>query len=246
MDACDVMTTAVLTIQPSTSIEQIAELMTKRRVSGLPVVDADGRLLGIVTEGDLYRRADLGTERRGRGLLEMLLPAQPAAKEYVEARGTVASEVMTSEVIAAAPDTTLRQIADLFETKGFRRVPVLENGRLVGIVSRADLVRALASRKVGGVPAKLDDRQIRDLVLSEFRRLPFGLRSEGSVIVTDGVVHLWGFVPSDDEKNALRMAASGVPGVKSVEDHTRRFIAAFGIDAAPKSKVTVVERDPNS
>ena len=116
MDACDVMRTAVLTIEPSTSIEQIAELMTKRRVSGLPVVDADGRLLGIVTEGDLYRRVDLGTERRSRGLLEMLFPAQPEAREYVAARGTVASEVMTSEVIVVEPETTLRQIADLFET----------------------------------------------------------------------------------------------------------------------------------
>jgi hypothetical protein len=175
----------------------------------------------MVTDGDLYSRPD--------------------AKDYVEARGRTADDVMKREVYAVRPATPLSRVADLFETRRIRRAPVVDDGRLVGIVSRADLVRSLAANVEKAPSASLTDRQVRDLARAEFKRLEFGLRSEGSVIVQDGVVHLWGFVPDETERRALRIAVEAVPGVKAVEDHTAKFFQPFGIDPKPSSRVTFVD-----
>ena len=235
----DVMTRDVTTVSPSTPVRDVAALMVERRVSGVPVVDR-GRVVGIVTDGDLYRRAELGTERRCTSFFELLFKRHPGATAYVEAHGRTARDVMTTDVIAVSPETTLLQAADLFEAKRLRRVPVIADEGLVGIISRADLVRALASTPPSSSETELADRHIHDLVMGEFERLPWGLKSEGSVIVDNGVVHLWGFVPSDDEREALRIAALAVPGVKNVLDHTIRFAGDVPGRPAEPSTLTVV------
>jgi CBS domain-containing protein len=241
MLAIDVMSSPAIAVDPETSVAEIAQLMSKNKITGLPVVDSAGKVVGMVTDGDLCHRAELGTERRPEGLLDMLFLDRPDAKDYVEGRGRTAEDVMTREVYVVRPDTPLQKIADFFETHAIRRAPVVDDGRLAGIVSRADLVRALAARAQKVPPANLNDRQVRDLVMAEFRRLSFGLRSEGSVIVQDGVVHLWGLVPSETERRALRIAAEAIPGVKAVVDHTGRFFQPFGVDPKAPSKLVFIE-----
>ncbi len=241
MFAIDVMSSPVITVEQATSVGEIARLMSERRITGVPVVDAAGKLVGMVTDGDLCRRAELGTERNPEGLLDRLFNTRPDAHDYVEARGRTAADVMTREVYAVRPETPLNRVADVFEARRIRRAPVIDDGKLVGIVSRADLVRSLAANVQDAPPANLTDRQVRDLVMAEFKRLSFGLRSEGSVIVQDGVVHLWGFVPDETERRALRIAVEAIPGVKAVEDRTGRFFQPFGVDAKSPSKVTVVD-----
>ena len=148
---------------------------------------------------------------------------------------------MTTDVVGVAPGTSLRQIADLFETRRFRRVPVILDGMVVGIVSRANLVQALASLPAVNAEGGLTDRHIRDLILAEYKRLPWGPQSEGNVIVTDGVLHLWGVVSSDAELAALRVAAEAIPGVKGFENHTIRFLGDVGVHPHTLSRVTIVE-----
>ena len=196
----------------------------------------------MVTDGDIYRRAELGTDkRRDTSWLELFSSSASLAEDYVEAHGRTAQDVMTADVIAVAPETSLRQIADLFESKRFRRVPVVKDGVLVGIVSRANLVQALALAPTEEAESALTDRRIRDLILAEFARLPWGLRSEGNVIVTNGVLHLWGFVSSDAELAALRVAVEAIPGVKGFEDHTVRLFGEIGRRSRKQSTVTIVE-----
>jgi CBS domain-containing protein len=241
MFAIDVMSAPVITVEETTPVAEIARLMSERRVTGVPVLDHAGKVVGMVTDGDLCRRAELGTERKPEGLLDLLFFSRPDAKDFVEARGRIAADVMTRDVYAVRPDTPLDRVADLFESRRIRRAPVLDDGRLVGVVSRADLVRAIVARAETPATANLSDRQVRDLVMAEFKRLNFGLRSEGSVIVRDGVVHLWGLVPDETERRALRIAVETLPGVKAVEDHTGRFFAPFGVDPKSPGKVTIVD-----
>src|SRR5262249_17990044 len=151
MRAMDVMTTNVITVEPDTSVQQLATLLSERGISGVPVVDKDNRLVGVVTEGDLLHRAETGTERRIQRRrsrwLDTLGTDQEAARDYVKAHGRVVREIMTREVVSAGAPPELADIATLLETKRIKRVPVLRDGKLVGIVSRANLVRALAMTK---------------------------------------------------------------------------------------------------
>ena len=241
MFAVDVMNTPVITVEELTTVAEIARLMSERKVTGVPVVDGVGKVVGIVTDGDLCRRAELGTQREPEGLLDLLFYNRPDAHDYVEARGRIAADVMTREVYAARPDTPLSRVADLFETRRIRRAPVIDGGKLVGIVSRADLVRSLATSAKAAPLANLNDRQVRDLVMAEFKRLSFGLKWNESVVVREGVVHLWGLVPDETERRALRIAVESLPGVKAVEDHTGRFFQLFGVDPKSQSTVTFVD-----
>jgi CBS domain-containing protein len=241
MRAHDIMTTAVVTAHPDTSVRELAKLMVDHRVSGLPVVDEANRLVGMVTDGDLYRRAELGTERRGSSWWDIFGLDSTPADDFVESHGRVARDVMTKQVVAVAPGTTLRQIAELFEARRIRRVPVVANGTVVGIISRANLVQALAVTPGEGPVVGLSDRRVRDLVIADYKRLPLGPPSEGNVIVTDGIVHLWGYRPSNAEADALRVAAEAIPGVKGFEDHTYRYFGDANIPRHAPSEVILVE-----
>lgn len=220
MQARDIMTRNVLTVRAETPVPEIAKLLVEHRISGMPVVDGQNHVVGIVSEGDLCRRAELGTERRRSRWLEFLTDNAQLAVDYVHAHGQTAADVMTAGVMEVAPDTPVAEIADLFEGRLIKRVPVVEQGRLVGIVSRANLVQAMAVYQPPPATTEENDRRIRDDVLSEYARHPWGLRSESNVVVRDGVVHLWGLVDTEEEYAALRVAAQAVPGVKGVEDHT--------------------------
>jgi CBS domain-containing protein len=221
MQAADIMTTNVISVGPETSVQEIASLLSERGISGVPVVDGKRQLVGMVSEGDLMRRVETGTQLRRSWWLEMLSTNTELASEYVKSRGRRARHVMTRDVVSVTEATPLAEIADLLERHRIKRVPVVRDGILVGIVSRANLVRAVASR--GGAsagPGANRDDAIRDALLAELKRQKWAEAAPGNVIVTDGVVHLWGTILSEEERQALRVAAENTAGVRAVTDHT--------------------------
>ena len=219
MNAGDVMTRNVVTVTPDTTVLELVGILLGRNISGVPVVDANNVLVGIVTEGDLVRRAELGTERKRGGWLTFFTATATMAQDYVRSHGTKVSDVMTPGVVAVARDTPLSDVADLMEERHVRRVPVVEDGKVVGIVSRANLLRAWASLPAGAAPVSADDGAIRAALLDELAHQSWSRRPENSVVVTEGIVHLWGLAATDEEKRALELAAERVPGCKSVRNH---------------------------
>ena len=219
MRARDVMVRAVVTTSSDTTVEQLARLMINLRISGVPVMDRDGRLVGIVTEGDLLRRVETGTERHRPRWSEPFSSSSRLAAAYIKSHAKRVADIMTREVFSVEELATLGEIADLLETKHIKRVPVVHDGKIVGIVSRADLLKVLAG---GGAKTAHEeqDRTIRAQLLAELREQKWADASEGRVVVSDGVVHLWGIVGSEDERRALRIVAENTPGVRGIEDHT--------------------------
>ncbi|MDH3594869.1 MAG: CBS domain-containing protein [Rhodospirillales bacterium] len=224
MRAQDVMSTKVVTVSSDTSISDLANLLLRHRISAVPVVDAEQRILGMVSEGDLLHRAETGTEHRHSWWLSLLATVEDTARDYVKSHGVRASDVMTGDVVTVEEDTSLAEIAQLLEERRIKRVPVTRDGKLVGLVSRADLVRALATRSKGEpVPASPEgDQTIRKALLQTLDSTGLVMTGNVNVIVTEGVVHMWGVVESDDIRNAVRVAAENVPGVRGVESHIGR------------------------
>ena len=213
------MVRAVVTASPDTTVEGLARLMINLRISGVPVLDKDGRLVGMVTEGDLLRRVEIGTELHRPRWSEPFSSNSRLAAEYVKSHATRVADVMTREVFSVDETATLGEIADLLEAKKIKRVPVTHDGKVVGVVSRADLLKVIASGGAG-TENEEQDQTIRRLLLAEMREQKWADAGEGRVVITDGVVHLWGIIRSEDERRALRVAAENIPGVRGVEDHT--------------------------
>ena len=219
MKASDVMTSKVVTVGPDTTVQEIANILLSNRISAVPVVDGAGALVGIVSEGDLLHRVEAGTERHYSWWLRLVSDSQFMAREFVKSHATRAGDVMTRPVITASPDLPLGDLASLLERHRIKRVPIADNGRLVGIVSRANLMQDLAAlRRDIPVEAKVEDSTLRERILSEFRSNDIAA-SQVNVIVHNGVAELWGRAESPDEKTAARVAAESTPGVGSVVDH---------------------------
>ena len=218
MQARDIMTTPVLTVTKDVTVREVARLLLERHISAVPVVDADGILLGVVSEGDLIRRADSGTERHSSWWLSLVSDPEDDARSYLKSHGLCAGDVMTHNVIVATEDTPVPEIADLLEKHRIKRVPVVRDGCVVGIVSRANLLQALVARPApSGAATTGDDRALRDAVFAAVQAT--GSRTiYVNVLVTDGVAHLWGMAHSEAERAAMRVAAETVPGVKRVEE----------------------------
>jgi CBS domain-containing protein len=192
MRAFDVMTTEVITVDENATVPEAAKLMSDRGISAVPVVDRENRVIGMVSEGDLLHRAETGTERRRSWWLEMMSSTNKLAGEYIKSHSGKVTDVMTRDVLSVTEETPVADIAVLLETKRIKRVPVLRDGKLVGIVSRANLVRALAmtiNEVADG--AEADDRAIRDKLLAELKAQKWAEVSPANVTVKDGVVHLW-------------------------------------------------------
>jgi CBS domain-containing protein len=225
MRASDVMSTNVITASPETSVHDLAALLGKHGISGVPVVDADNTLIGIVSEGDLLFRAETNVERRTEPRrsrwFDMFAWERERARDYVKAHGRTVGDVMTRDVTTVSESTELQEIANLLETKRIKRVPVVRDGKVVGIVSRANLVRALAiSRLEPAIDAEIDDNTIRHRVLAELQRQPWARVWADDIIVRDRVVHIWcSDDRSDAERQAMRIAAMNTPGVAAVEEH---------------------------
>ena len=219
MQAKDVMTTNVVTVTSDDRVEDIAKLLLERHISGAPVLDADGRLVGVVSEGDLMRRLE-GDSGRRSWWLKLLASPEERARDYTKSHGRLAGDVMTREVVTVAEDTPVGEIAHLLEKQRIKRVPVVRDGKVVGIVSRANLLHGLAAHKdrISVAPSS-DDRTIRKQVMELVAREGWITHGSLNVMVSDGAVELWGWVDSEEERKALKIAVADVPGVRSVEDH---------------------------
>lgn len=217
MHAKDVMTTSVVTVGPDTDVRTIARFLIERRISAVPVVDQAGRVVGIVSEGDLMRRAEAGTERHPSWWLELLASPEDKARDYAKSHGLTAKDVMTRPAVTVAEDAPLGEIATLLERHRIKRVPVVRDGTIVGIVSRANLLHGLVAKEAAPAVAS-DDAGIREQVIA-------GIKAAGipetyvNVVVAGGIVHVWGFVGSEAEKDAIRIAAETAPGVKTVQNN---------------------------
>lgn len=218
MNAADIMTRTVISVTPDTTIAEAARLMLAHRISGLPVLDCRGAVVGMLTEGDLLRRAEIGTERQRPRWLELLLGPGRLAREYVDTHARRVSEALTSDVVSVMPQTPLGELVRLMETRHVKRLPVVEGGRLVGIVSRADLVHALLDVLGEPQPGTHSDAEIRDRILAEISRQPWGPRSSIDVVVRDGIVEYSGAITDERERTALQVLAETIPGVKEVKD----------------------------
>jgi len=227
MKARDVMTYGAITVGADASVMQAARLMLQNKISGLPVVDANGQLVGIVTEGDFLRRGELGTQHRRPRWLEFLIGPGRLATEYVRACGRKVEEIMTPGPQTVTTDTPLEEVVLLMERHRIKRLPVVEGGKIVGIVSRANLLHALASLAREAKPQGGDDAAIRDRILAECARHPW--MPHINVVVRDGVVGLWGAITDERERQAFIVAAENVPGVKAVHDHLAWIEPTSGI-----------------
>jgi CBS domain-containing protein len=212
------MTTNVLTVTPETSVVEAAKLMLDRRISGVPVIDDSGRLVGILTEGDLMRRAELMAEGRP-WWLAFDSSAERLAKIYVKAHGLRVKDVMTKRVVTLDEHDPLDRIAVIFEERGIKRAPVVRDGRIAGIVSRANLLQGLAAGKIGDVTPS--DSEIRSAVMTAAQK-EAGIRASlVDVTVSAGTVHLWGDVATEAEREAMRVVAETTEGVRDVKNHIR-------------------------
>jgi CBS domain-containing protein len=227
MRAQDVMTTHVVTLTPDTTVLDAAKRFVEHRISGAPVVEADGHVVGVLSEGDLLRRVEIGTDgSRRTSWLDFFTDSSAVA--YVKSHAQRVEDVMTRDVIAVDVDTPLSEIATLLESRGIKRVPVLHDHRLAGIVSRSNLLQALASTGAADAQSvSASDREIRDQLMKELEGRPWSFAGR-NVVVSDGVVHLWGVFRSMEAVQAVRVAAERIPGVKDVRDHTEPYPLAPG------------------
>lgn len=223
MQAKDVMTAGLVKIGPGAAVADAAKLMVENRISALPVVDDTGKLVGIVSEGDLMRRIEMGTEKRRPWWLALVAGDETLARDFAKAHGQQIKDVMTREVVTATEDWTIDRIARTLEEHQVKRVIVVRQGKPVGVVSRADLLRVLASRPSMAAAPAVADQSLRAAVSEALTRQEWGggVAVPVTVNVEAGVVHMWGIVASEAVRDAMRIAAQEVPGVKRVESHIK-------------------------
>jgi CBS domain-containing protein len=218
MKASDVMVAPVITVKPNESVKNVAKLFLDRRISAVPVVDDRGKLVGIISEGDLIHRSEIGTEVRHSWWLLLVSEDQALAADYIKTHATKVADVMTRNVVTAAPETPLHEIAMTMERNGIKRVPIIRDGQLVGIVSRANLVQAVASSGTK-LEVPLSDAMIREKLMAHLNTQKWAHSGLLNATVNDGVVDLWGFSSSAVERKAIQVAVETTPGVRAVNDH---------------------------
>ena len=219
MNAGDIMTQKVVSVGPDASILEAMQLMLANRISGLPVIAEGDKLVGIVTEGDFLRRAETGTQRARRRWLEFFMGPGKLADEYVQTHGRKVSQVMTPDPVTITEDTPLDVVVSLLEERRIKRLPVVRSGVVVGIVSRANLLHALASlARVQPIQARTD-AAIREQIYAELDRQRWMPKDFINIVVREGEVELWGTILDERARQAVRVAAENVPGVKHVSDH---------------------------
>ena len=219
MKAKDVMTRTIISVDPNATVLQAARLMLQHHISGLPVINEAGQLVGILSEGDFLRRRETDTQRQRPRWLEFLMGPGRIADDYTHSHGTKVSEVMTAEVRTVVEDASLEEVVELMERHRIKRVPVVRGREVVGIISRANIMHGMVSLARVEPPAGLDDATIRDRLVAEMKREEWAPSGTANVVVRNGVVDLWGVIVDERQREALKVAAENTPGVKAVKDH---------------------------
>lgn len=244
MKAKDVMTRTVVSIEQDATVLQAARLMLQHHISGLPVVDKQGALVGVLSEGDFLRRSETHTERRRSRWLEFLMGPGRIAGDYVHSHGNKVSEVMSSDLKTVGEEASLEDIVALMEKHRIKRVPVLRAGKLVGIVTRSNLMHAMVSLARVASPGAQSDAAIREKLLAEFKKQQWAPVATTNVVVHDGVVDLWGMIIDERQRNALKVAAENIPGVTGVKDHLVWIEPTSGIVIEPEDEQPAQTRRP--
>jgi len=219
MQARDVMVSPVITVGRIATVRDVAKILLEKRISAVPVVDNVGKVVGIVTESDLMHRTEAGTERPYSWWVHFLAGDATIAADYVKSHAVKVEDVMTADVVTATPETPLHEIAALLEERQIKRVPIVnKEGSLVGIVSRANLIQVVASAWPK-LEMTLPDSTIRQKLLDGLKKQSWAHAHNLSVTVTNGIVDLWGYAESGDQRKAIRVLAEAIPGVTMVNDH---------------------------
>jgi len=213
----DVMTTNVICVGAEEPVLKAARLMLQNRISGLPVIDKEGELVGIVTEGDFLRRSELGTQRQRPKWLEFIVGPGKLAEDFTHSSGRKVEQIMTPDPRTIGEDDNLEAVVEAMERHHVKRLPVTRGGRVVGIISRANLMHALASLTRDVAAPGAGDAAIREQILAAIGKQDWAPRI--NVIVNGGVAELHGVITDDRERTGLIVAAENVPGVKRVHDH---------------------------
>lgn len=230
-----IMTSPAITVTASCSVAEAAKLMLDNRISGLPVVDAKGALVGIVSEGDFLRRSELNTERKRSWLLEWLTSSGKIAAEYVRTHGRRVEEVMTTQVSTIAPTASISDAVRLMERQDIKRLPVIANGMLVGIVARSDLLRAL-SQALPADSTSAGDAQIQAAIDAELAKQSWSRSGFIHCHVADGVAELTGTIFDERERLAAKVAVENIAGVTSVRDLLVWVDPYYGIAMPPPER----------
>ena len=218
MKAQDIMTRDVTTVSPDTSVRDIAALMMEKHISGVPVLTDNGKIIGMVSQSDLLHRAEVGTERKHKWWFRTFADSDALAREYAKAHGLKAHDIMSRYVVSVRDDAELRDVADILDSHRIKRVPVVQEGRLVGIITRGDLVRALSQVQISKAAKKIDNAALHKTLHDRIRTQSWINDSYINLTVNDGVVELWGFVVTTDQHSALRALVEETDGVSRVED----------------------------
>jgi CBS domain-containing protein len=226
MNARDVMVQDVVTVGPDEDVAKALQLLVDHDIGALPVVDGERRVIGILSEADLLHREKIRTKKHRAWWLEAVTPASVLALDYAKSHGRKVAELMSEDVISADEDTSLSELANILEKNRIKRVPVLKDGTLVGIVSRSNLIQALASAPSQHENDKLADRGIRSAILARLAEQSWTDFGERNIVVTNGVVNLWGLVGSPEEHKELLALTESVPGVREVSDE---MIASYSL-----------------
>ncbi len=230
MNASDIMTKTVITGRPDTTVKKAAELMLQHRISAIPVLDQNGGIVGIVSEGDLMRRVEGAKDQPRSWWLSIFSESETNAKSFVHERGQHLRDIMTQQVTIVTPQTPVGQIARLLEEKHIKRVPVVEDGKLVGIVSRANLLQALAAQPVVHIRPEAGEDEKRNIVLGALTQVPGLNPVHLNVIVADNRVDVWGIVNSNDEESAAKVALEAIDGLGEITVNFGRIPSyAWGI-----------------
>jgi CBS-domain-containing membrane protein len=228
MEAQDVMTRDVVSVGPDTTVGEIAALLVRHRISAVPVVSSDQQLIGIVTQTDLAHRSETGTEKRRKWWLEVFADPDVKAREFIKSHGLRAQDVMTRHVVSVQRNASLAEVADVLDSHRIRQVPVVSKGSIVGMISRADIVRKLAETGAAATGARPDNASLQKAIWDQIKAQPWLQTAFVNLSVKDGVVELWGAVDSKEQRQALRVLVEGVPGVRKVEDNVALFPRVIG------------------
>lgn len=218
MRANQVMATGVVTVSADASVYDAAFILLSAGVSGAPVLNAHGKMIGVVSEADLMYRPEIGTVAKKSWFERLVTDDVAAAREFIQSHSHRVADVMTKDVVSAGPRTPLPEIAALMRKHGIKRIPIVEDGAVVGIVSRSHLLQGLLAREAGGAP-EIDDAKLRGAVLAALDKHGWASSGTANVVSENGTIHLWGYVNNDTVKKAYQVAAANVYGVRGVKNH---------------------------